>query len=326
MTENITLYSKNAKGYPMNDRHLSCFAAIYQDGSLTTAAERLRLPVSSLSLHLNNLEAQLGVSLFRRHRRGMEPTAAGERFHGHVRSILAAMAYAKQDMQAATNRVTGSFTVAMAGSAIRAIGFNLVERVRQDYPDLRMTLTETLSGAALDELHNERADLAVAFNPTPSSGTRITPVLDEDLVLVGQASIIGESAEPVAFEDVLTYPLILLQQGLSARALTRDTRLLKRLEANARLQVNSIRIINESLCAGLGTTVGTRLIFAEEISKGTLNARPIVRPELDRTLCMIESTKRPRTFALEHMSYLITSLLKDSVIGNRWEARLVESR
>ncbi len=112
----------------MNDRHLSCFAAIFEEGSLSGAAERLRLPVSSLSLHLNNLEAQLGVSLFRRHRRGMEPTAAGERFYGHVRGILTAMADARNDMQATADHVTGSVTVMMAGSAIRAIGFDLVRR------------------------------------------------------------------------------------------------------------------------------------------------------------------------------------------------------
>lgn len=307
----------------MNDRHLSCFAAIFEEGSLSAAAERLRLPVSSLSLHLNNLETQLGVSLFRRHHRGMEPTAAGERFYGHVRGILTAMADAKHDMQATTNHVTGSVTIVMAGSAIRAIGFNLVKRVSQDYPDLRLTLTESPSGAALDDLHHGRADLAVAFNPTPSPEIRITPVLDEDLVLVGQTAIIGKGREPIAFEDVLRFSLVLLQQGLSARALTRDTRLVKRLEAQAHLQVNSIHTMSESLCAGLGATVGTRLIFAEEIRCGRLNARPIMQPELDRTLCIIERASRAQTFALEHMRHLIISLLEESVRNTRWEARLV---
>lgn len=307
----------------MNDRHLSCFAAIFEEGSLSAAAERLRLPVSSLSLHLNNLEGQLNVSLFRRHRRGMEPTAAGERFYGHVRGILTAMADAKHDMQATASRVTGSVAIVMAGSAIRAIGFNLVKRVSQDYPDLRLTLTESLSGAGLDALHQGRADLAVAFNPTPNPDIRVTPVLDEDLVLVGQSAIIGGSTEPVTFEGVLQFPLILLQQGLSARALTRDARLLKRLEAKAHLQVNSIHTISESLCAGLGATVGTRLIFANEIVCGKLNARAIVRPELDRTLCVIERTSRAQTVALEHMRSLIISLLKDSVRNKSWEARFV---
>lgn len=307
----------------MNDRHLSCFAAIFEEGSLSAAAERLRLPVSSLSLHLNNLEGQLSVSLFRRHRRGMEPTAAGERFYGHARGILTAMADAKHDMQATASRVTGSVAIVMAGSAIRAIGFDLVKRVSQDYPDLRLTLTESLSGAGLDALHQGRADLAVAFNPTPNPDIRITPVLDEDLVLVGQSAIIGDSTEPVTFEGVLQFPLILLQQGLSARALTRDARLLKRLEAKAHLQVNSIHTISESLCAGLGATVGTRLIFANEIVCGKLNARAIVRPELDRTLCVIERTSRAQTVALEHMRSLIISLLKYSVRNKSWEARFV---
>lgn len=310
----------------MNDRHLACFAAIYEEGTLSQASERLRLSVSSLSLHLSNLETQLGLRLFRRHRRGMRPTAAGQRFYGHVRTILAAMEDARQDMQAATNRISGSVSVVMAGSAIRAIGFQLVQRISRDYPDLRLVLGESLSGAALDELHAGRVDLAVAFNPIAGPDIRITPVLDEDLVLAGQAEIIGNSPDPVEFDEVLTYPLILLQQGLSARALTRDTRLLKRLEARVRLQVNSTRTISESLCAGLGATVGTRLILAEELARGALHARPIVNPGLDRTLCVIERTARNSSFALEHVRDLVMELLRDSVREGRWQARLVDLR
>ena len=306
----------------MNDRHLTCFAAIYEEGTLSLAAERLRVSVSSLSLHLGNLEAQLETQLFRRHRRGMRPTAAGRQFYDHVRIILTAMENARRDMQSATKRITGTVSVTMAGSAIRAIGFELVERVRQHYPDLRLILTETLSVIAVDDLDNGRADIAVAFNPTANPGIRAKPILAEDLVLAGKPEIIGHSTDPVTFDEVLTYPLILLQQGLSARALTRDTRLLKRLEAHAQLQVNSTRTISKSLCAGLGATIGTRLILSSELASGALHARSIVSPELERVLYVIERSTDKPSFAVEHIRGLVIELLEDSVSDGRWQARL----
>lgn len=306
----------------MNDRHLACFVAIYEEHTVSGAAERLRVSVSSLSHHLCNLEGRLNVQLFTRHRRGMEPTAAGQRFYGHARAIIGAMRDAEQDMQAVQDHISGQVSVALAGSVIRAIGFALVQAVSRDYPDVRLTLTESLSSTVMGELNEGRADMAVAFNPQAAANIRVTPILEEEMVFVGQAGMIGATDDPIRFDDVLEHHLILLRQGLSARALTQDTRLLKQLESRAKLQVNSVQTITESLLAGLGATVGTRLIMNAELENGRLHARQIIEPTLERSLCLIERQDRTPTFAMEHVRALVQRLIQDSVQDGRWHARL----
>ncbi len=63
----------------MDSRQLRYFAAIYDHGTLSSAAEHLRVAISALSHHLANLERELSAPLFVRKPRGMQPTAAGER-------------------------------------------------------------------------------------------------------------------------------------------------------------------------------------------------------------------------------------------------------
>ncbi len=88
----------------------------------------------------------------------------------------------------------------------------------------------------------------------------------------------------------------------SARALLVDVvPLLKKLEARARLQMNLVFAIAGCLRAGLGCVIGTHLFMSDDLSSGELHARPIIEPELARTLYLCELADRSATFALERV-------------------------
>ena len=307
----------------MNTRHLTCFLAIYEERTISAAAEKLRLSVSALSHHLSNLEQDLDVQLFTRQRRGMEPTADGERFRGHALAILAAMKAAEKDMRANRDRVIGTVSISMATSVIRVVGFDFVDRISREHPDLQLTVNESLSSTVLSDVETGRADLGVAFNPQASDLLRVTPVLTEDMVLVGQPGLVGETEASIPFDEVLTKRLILLAQGLSAQALTRNRRLLKRLEDRATLQVNSVQTMSTCLLAGLGVTVGTYQIFSEGLAQGALQARPIVAPRLDREMCLVEPRNRIPSYAVEYARNTLMDLIQSSVREGRWRAGLI---
>ena len=94
----------------MDSRQLRYFVAMHDAGSLSGAAAMEHVAVSALSYHLGNLEAELGVALFRRKPRGLEPTAAGLRLYTHARAILRAIDDALDALPIA---VAGNFMDAM---------------------------------------------------------------------------------------------------------------------------------------------------------------------------------------------------------------------
>lgn len=304
----------------MDSRQLRYFAAIYEEGSLARAAERERVAVSALSRHLANLEAELGSRLFDREPRGVRPTGAGQRLYEHARAILRALAAAKADLRDEGREVAGDVSVGMAYSAVKAIGVTLMQRVLADYPKLKLSLSESLSGPTLLHLLASDVDLAMVYNPPQEPRLRVQPVLEERMVLVGRGDLIGGKG-PITFEEVLELPLIILRQGLSARALLDDAALLKKLEERAQFQMNSISAIAGSLLAGIGCVIGTELIMREHIESGALASRPIVAPELNRTLYICELADRPATFALETVRHLCMTLSLDAVESGRWQAR-----
>jgi LysR family nitrogen assimilation transcriptional regulator len=307
----------------MDSRQLRYFAAIYEQGTLSNAAETCRVAVSALSHHLANLEAEFGTELFIRKPRGLTPTAAGERLYIHAKAILKAMSAAEKDIREAGVDISGDVSVGMAYSAVKAIGVDLARRIIADYPKVRLSLSESLSGATLLHLMASEVDLALVYNPPADPRLKTQAVLEEQMVLVGTRAIIGDGDEPVRFADILELPMILLRQGISARALMDDVNLLKKLEGRAKLQMNSVHAIGASLAAGLGCAIGTKLFMYEHIESGLLHFRPIVEPELSRTLYMCEMADRPATYAREAVRGLMVDLVRNSVADGRWEARVV---
>lgn len=308
----------------MDSRQLRYFAAIFEHGTLSNAAEHARVAASALSHHLSNLEAELGVSLFERKPRGMEPTAAGHRLHEHAKLILKAMNNAETDLKQTGGRIAGAVSVGMAYSAVKAIAVELFRRMALDYPQVELALAESLSGVTLTHLMASDVDLALVYNPPSDPVLRTRAVLEERMVLVGKREIIGESHDPITFNELLELPIILLRQGVSARAILGDVNLLKKIEGRAKLQMNSVQAIAGSLEAGLGCVIGTKLFMSDQLASGAVHYRPIVDPELSRTLYLCELASRPPTFALEAVRGLIIELVRDAVREGRWEARLIE--
>lgn len=305
----------------MDRRQLRYFAAIYEHRNLSRAARTCRVAQSALSHHLTGLEAELGAPLFLRQPRGMLPTAAGERLYQHARGILRAMEAAEADIRDAGNSLAGEISIGMAYSVVKAVGVPFMRRVTEDYPAVRVSITENLSASTLALVMNADVDLALAFNPPADPLLKTEPVLEERMILIGRPEIIGDSPEPVGFDELLDLPMILPKTGIFSRALIEDAALLKRLEARTKLQLNSVHAITGSVAEGIGCMVGTHLIVREHLQAGTLHWRPIVNPVLRRNLSFCRLVDRPATFVMEAMQRVLLELIGAEIDTGRWQAR-----
>jgi LysR family nitrogen assimilation transcriptional regulator len=307
----------------MDSRQLRYFIAVYEQRNLSRASSQTSVAQSALSHHISNLEAEFATPLFERKPRGMEPTAAGERLYEHARIILRAMAEAEREIKQGSSAIAGDISIGMANSGVKAIGVPLMRAVLSRYPDLKLSLTESLSGATLMHLMASEVDLALVYNPPLERDLMAEPVLEERMYCVGTAKLIGASNAPMTFDELTGLPLILLRHGLSSRALLDDPVLLKRLEAKAILHLNSISGTTGALLAGLGCAIATKLFAKEQLADRRLVAREVVDPKLTRTLYLCRLRNRPPTYVMEEMRRLMLSLIAEQVGLGAWEANLL---
>jgi LysR family pca operon transcriptional activator len=92
-------------------RHLQCFLAVAQHGSLQKAADMLAITQPAVSKTLKELEGLLAVRLFERGRKGAAPTREGEAFMRHAGASVSALREAVASV--AQTRRQGSAVIAM---------------------------------------------------------------------------------------------------------------------------------------------------------------------------------------------------------------------
>src|SRR3569832_907567 len=69
-------------------RQLQYFIAVAEEGTVSGAAQSLSISQSAVADAIKELESDLGVTLFERHRRGLTITHKGHQFYRHAQRIL----------------------------------------------------------------------------------------------------------------------------------------------------------------------------------------------------------------------------------------------
>jgi DNA-binding transcriptional LysR family regulator len=183
----------------MELRHLRYFVAIAEEGSFSSAAERLWVAQPGLSTQIRRLEAELGVKLFLRHTRGVDLTDAGELFLERARTALAAAEAALatgHDLQAG---LVGTIRLGLATEAGWHLTPTLLAEFGRARPGVELTVFESFGGALLRDLRDGRLDAVIAPSML-GSGELVRERVGREpwLVLAGPGHCLANASGPVA--------------------------------------------------------------------------------------------------------------------------------
>jgi LysR family transcriptional regulator, nitrogen assimilation regulatory protein len=122
----------------MDLRQLTTFTQVADLGSLSKAAERLRIAQPALSRQIRLLEEELKVALFTRHGRGMELTSAGEMLRARASSILRQVEETRADLMQEAGAVRGRVVFGMPPTVGDVLATRLIERFLGLYPEVTL--------------------------------------------------------------------------------------------------------------------------------------------------------------------------------------------
>ncbi|BBG03334.1 MULTISPECIES: LysR family transcriptional regulator [Pseudonocardia] len=151
----------------MDVRALECFLAVATEGSISRAAAALHMTQPPLSVRLQSLERELGVTLLTRHGRGVELTAAGRLLAERGRRILADLATTADQVRAVGLGTKGSLTLAIG----HTVSPRLLPRFGvavSDEIDLR--LLELADDDAVERVHRREAQAGLLHLPPSGPG------------------------------------------------------------------------------------------------------------------------------------------------------------
>ena len=131
----------------MDLRHARTFVAVAELGTVSKAAQQLRIAQPALSRQINHLERELGLKLFDRVGRRLMMTGEGEQLLGDCRTLLScAMAVGERARQLQGGE-TGVLKVASSPQIIEGTMPEFLRRYAQCYPKVQVRLTEAIGWA-----------------------------------------------------------------------------------------------------------------------------------------------------------------------------------
>ncbi|WP_086819078.1 LysR family transcriptional regulator [Allokutzneria sp. NRRL B-24872] len=156
-------------------RHLRAFLAVVEAGTITGAAEELRIAQPSLSQQISALERRVGAKLFRRNARGVRLTPAGDALAVAARKAFRVLSDGLDAARSVPVEVVVGLCSGVSGELLHRLRAEVDGEVRFEPADSAAQPGLVRSGAL---------DLGVVRLPVPLDGLKSTVLAEQPLGVV----------------------------------------------------------------------------------------------------------------------------------------------
>lgn len=308
----------------MDIRQLRYFIAIVEQGSFSRAAAILHIAQPALSLHVRNIEADLGTPLLFRSPQGVVPTEAGEILLRNARIILDQLVVTEEEIRGHKSDPSGVVRLGLPGTISEILSVPLITEARRRYPRIQLRIAEAMSGFVLEWIRESRIDLAVIYRKVSDAGLATVELLEEELVFfapengLGEEIVLPEPGRQLGLSEIAGLPLILPGQDHGLRSLLDQHAKVANVDLNVSIEVDSYSNIKELVAAGFGCSVLPLNAVSREVQAGSLRSWVIADPPIRRSVHLASAVERPMTNAVAAIRDLVQELLRDLARNGSW--------
>lgn len=244
----------------MRLRHIEVFHAVYSCGSVTRAAEILKVSQPSVSKVLAHAEQQLGYALFDRVRGKLIPTAEANQLFVQVAQVTDGVDRLRQ--LAANLRSVERGAIRVAATPAFALDFlpAAIASYREHHKDIFFSIEtlrhEEMSGALMDS----RIDIGLAFDSKDLPGISGELLGHGRFVVLAPPGMLPADAESLQIKDLAGFPFIKLDnQGPLDRFLTSHVEM-------SGVELDSVAIAGSYHLAKALVAHGVGICIADEVT------------------------------------------------------------
>lgn len=258
-------------------RQLRYFVAVAEGGTVSGASQTLSVSQSAVTEAIKDLEADLGVQLFDRHRRGLSVTYEGQLFHRHALKILGAVSDARQSFSQETGSEPGLLNFGVTSLVAGYVLSEILARYRRAFPGVETRAIEDNGDYLEHLLIGGELDVAVMV----ISNLRDSVALQSQVFERSPYQLWMPSGHPLAANDVVKAadigcePLIML----TVDEIEENTgRLLSALGAkpNVAFRTRSVEAVRSLVATGAGIALLPDLVYRRWSLEGDrIESRPV---------------------------------------------------
>lgn len=249
---------------------LQTFVSVYEAGSFSAAAQRLKIGQPAVSKTVAQLEKHLGVLLFLRSTRSLTPTEAGEQFYQHAQRALEELDEAESAARGARARLSGRLRICAAVTFARLHIVPHLNMFLDQYPELDIDVM--LDDRNIDLLE-EGIDVALRMGELADSGMSARKLGRGRRMVVATPSYLARQGEPATPGALAAHRAIVygrsgggatwtFRQGADEVAVT----------LSGRVVINAAEGVRAAVLSDLGLAISSEWMFAPELKAGTVTS------------------------------------------------------
>lgn len=260
----------------INESRIAYLYEAIRCGGVRAAADFLNLAPSAVSRQIALLEDELGVALLERHKRGVQPTEAGEMLIEYFRQQRSH----KQDLLAKLQEWQGlrlgSISIVMGEGFVSSMVGGPVMEFSARYPGISVKLDICSTNDVLRKVAEDEAEIGLAFNPAHDARVVSRAQLHAPLqAIVGPRFPLFGSTEAVTLHQLSEYSIVLMHEAYGTRQLVDAAMLLDRVRLAPAITTNSLSVLKRLVASGQTYTLLSPIAVAAELELGELAAIPV---------------------------------------------------
>ncbi len=254
---------------------LRAFCQTVRLGSVSRAAEALFVSQPAISLQLQALERDLGVTLFERSGRRLTPSREGQLLFDLAQPLVEGMDGLEAVFREKVGGLdAGELNIAANSSTILYLLPRIVEHFRGQHPDIRLTLHNAITADGTDLLRSDAVDLAVGSMVDVPADLSYAPVYRFEPLLITPPDHPLAKKPKLALEDISPYGLILPPKRQITYRLVDLVFQQNRVPYTVALEVGGWEVIKQYVAMGMGISIVTSICLTDA-DRERLATRPL---------------------------------------------------
>lgn len=192
---------------------LEYILAVADTGSFSQAAQQCHVTQPTLSMQIQKLEDDLGVTLFDRTKQPVRPTSLGQIVLKQARLVIQDAAHLKELVNENKGELVGEFRLGIIPTLAPYLLPLFLKKFLAAHPRLQVRIEELETQAMLDKIRNNSLDLGLAVSPIDDVNIAVHPLFYEPfLVYVAKSHPLADKRS-IDEKDLSLNDVLLLNEG-----------------------------------------------------------------------------------------------------------------
>lgn len=247
----------------MTIKHIRIFVTVYQEESITRAAQQLGMTQPATSLAMKELEEYYQTKLFERNGRGIRVTPAGQQFYTNAVRLLSL--YNEMDQEMKNWNTSGKLRIGSSISIGSCVMPQLISRFSKQYPDLEVYVKVDSSDVIAQNVLENRLDFALIEGSAHSDKLKSVVFLDDELIPICNRFHPLAGADDVELEELKGERFLMREPNSGTRQLADSNFALKGFHIEPLWESTSTAALINAVTAGLGISILPKRMLEKQL-------------------------------------------------------------